>query len=1069
MNTQKFNIATNETNILKFWQSIDLYSDKIVNKNKDGPLFNFQDGPPFVSSANLHFGHVHIGIMKSFLVNYLNMNGYNVLNKSGKDCHGLPIETIVSGLLELKTNDDIKEYGLAKYNEHCEKVINTFSQSWNPIYDRIGRFIDYNNEYYTMDLNYMESVWWAWKQLYDKNLTYHGYKIMPYSTACGTPISASEASGDDVFREVIDPAIYVKFELKGYENTFAIVWTTTPWTLPSNLALAMNSKLEYVKVFDLKTNEYYILAKNCLKNLYGLPKKEKLYDVIETFLGDTLKDIQYIPIFDYFATDRIFKIIMAEFVEDGNGSGIVHLAPSFGQDDFDACVNANIITVENVGEYCPINDNGFFTDPVVDYKGEHVLSTNNKIIERLKQEKKLLKKEMYKHSYPHCPRTDTPLIYKVVSSFFVKVTEIKDMLLSNNDKINWVPETIGTGRFKKWLENAKDWGVSRSRFFGTPIPIWMSDDGQEVVCIGSIDELMEKANLTVRPTNLHPQYVNDILIPSSQGKGMLKRTLFVLDCWFESGCVPFANLHYPFENKNFFDDKEFLSDFICEGLDQTRGWFYTLSVLSTAIFNKPAFKNVICSGLILAEDGKKFSKRLGNFVDPIQFCNNYGADALRFYLTSSAAAHGDAFKFNQEHIENITLKFFQLYNALSFLIENVTKYVKDRNKFNINAYQNSNNVMDNFILARLKTVVVNINLAMASYKFHTIKQDILDFVEDLVNWYIKFNRNRLKGKFCDVDEQGQALSTLYRVMIMLSKISAPFIPFLAETMYQKLDEVTKNDNISVHLSSYPSINEFPNDLVVERRMKRLQMVSKMVRALRMKTDATSVKVPLKHVTIVNEDIDVLNDLKELEKYLYEDTNALKINYETSYGEFKYTMDPNSKELGKKFKNSAKNIKQELEKISKDTIIKYLNYKDKYLEIVLDGNTHTLDDTYFKIIKEYDYKLNSNEVGMTDNDTLVIVNHSYDDEVIELHTKRLLIVGIQNIRKNTNLKPWDKIGIYYKTNSEGIKFIFSKFYDDIHRELGYPVNLNESNYEQEIVNSTFEVNGQNVNILITTLS
>ncbi len=1076
----KFNFATNEIDTLEFWKSINLYADKIVNKNKNGPIFTFQDGPPFVSSTNLHFGHVHISIMKSFLINYLNMHGYNVSNELGFDCHGLPIETIVSKMLNLNTNDEIKNYGLANYNNKCEEVIETYSKSWNPIFDRIGRFIDYDNKYYTLDVNYMESIWWAWKELYNKGLVYQGYKIMPYSTACGTSISASEASGDDVFKEVCDPAIYIKFALVNEVDTYIVVWTTTPWTLPSNLSIAVNPKLEYVKVLDLTTNEYYILGKECLKNLYPPPKKdkqEKLYNIIETFFGNELENKEYIPMFNYFA-DRTFKIIMANFVESGSGTGVVHLAPAFGADDFDACVKENIITVEDVGKYCPINDNGFFTDPISDYKGEHVLSTNNKIIERLKQEKKLLKKEMYRHKYPHCWRTDTPLIYKAVSSYFVKVTSIKESLLENNDKVNWVPKNIGSGRFKKWLENATDWGVSRSRFFGTPIPIWSSDDGQEIVCIGSIDELMEKASLKVRPTNLHPQFINDIQIPSSQGKGMLKRINAVYDCWFESGCVPFASKHYPFENKDMFDNKEFLCDFICEGLDQTRGWFYTLSVLSTALFNKPAFKNVICSGLILAEDGKKFSKRLGNFIDPIQFCNEYGADALRFYFTGSLAAQGEAFKFNKEHIEAITLKYFQMYNVLKFLLENITKYEKDGNQFDINAYLNSDNVMDNWILARIRTIIVNIGLAMDTYAFHTVKNEILDFIEDLTNWYTKFNRNRLRGRYCSAEEQGYALSVLYRIMHMLSKISAPFIPFLSETMYQLLSTLSSNNELSVHLCDYPTVEQFPNNEVVERRMKRLQMVSRMIRALRMKTkNATSVKVPLKYVKIINEDETFLNDLKELEQYMCEENSALNIIYESNCGVTKYNLEPKNKEIGQAFKGLAKDIKQQLNEVSQDEIIQYLNGKLLYADqpdfgIVLNigYEKYTLNETFFTIIKDFDFTLIPNEISMDENNIIVIINHSYDEEVIELHTKRLLIVGIQNIRKHTNLKPWNKIGIYYKTDSELIKTVFTKFHNEIHQELNYPV-VDIKNYqldEKEFVCSDFDVNEQTVHILITDL-
>jgi isoleucyl-tRNA synthetase len=1083
-----FSFPENEEEILQFWKSIELYSDKIVNKNKDGQEFNFQDGPPFVSSANLHFGHIHISIMKSFLVNFLNMHNYNVLNKSGKDCHGLPIETIVSGHLGLKTNDEIKNYGLANYNNKCANTINEYAESWNPIFNRIGRFLDFKNEYYTMDLNYMESIWWAWKTLHDKKLVYSGYKIMPYSTACGTPISASEASGDDVFKEVTDTSIYIKFQLVDVNepNTYLVVWTTTPWTLPSNLALAMNPNIEYCKIYDIATKEFYIIAKNCLENLYGKPKKKNnntdnnkdntkdtLYEIIEIFLGKELENRLYIPVFNYFVQGHKFKIIMADFVEAGSGTGIVHLAPAFGQDDFDACIMKNIITVENVGDYCPVNDNGFFTDPVVDYKGEHVLSTNKKIIEKMKQEQKLLKIEMYKHSYPFCWRTDTPLIYKAVSSYFVKVTEIRDRMVEHNETVNWVPETIGNGRFKQWLMNARDWGVSRSRFFGTPIPMWISDDGKETICVGSIDELVKLAGLTEKPTNLHPQYINHIIIPSLEGRGMLKHCNAVFDCWFESGCAPFAQLHYPFENTNFFDNKEFLTDFICEGLDQTRGWFYTLMVLSTGLFDKPAFKNVICSGLILAADGKKFSKRLGNFVSPLEVCNEYGADALRLYLTGSPAAHGDAFQFNEKYIKEISAKYFQLFNSFKYLIENLIKYEKDGNVFNIYAYIDSKNVMDNWILARMKSVLSNIETCMADYEFYKVKGEILDFIEDLTNWYIKFNRNRLRGRYCDVNEQGQALSTLYRVILMFSIISAPFMPFLAETIYKKLNVLLpiEEKKESVHLCVYPNVNEFLNDPIVERRMKHLQEVCKMVRSLRDKTKtATSIKVPLKTVVIINENEDFIEDLQVLERYMREEINGLDIIYKTTCGLSHYKLEPNNKDLGIVFKNDAKLIKSKLLELSQEEIINYVNNKE--IGITLNGigqdnKVIILNEPFFTVIKEQNLALGQNELTMVHDNTTIIIDHTYDNEVIELYTKRLLIVGIQEMRKNTRLRPWDKINIYYKSSSF-IENVFLKFKNEIDQELNYPVLQMDGLHEHinKITESQFDVNGENVFIIIT---
>lgn len=1040
---EQFSFSKNEEQILEHWKHINLYSDKIVNKNKNGPFFNFQDGPPFVSSANLHFGHIHISVMKSFLVNFLNMHGYNVANKSGKDCHGLPIEMIVSENLGLKTNDDIKNYGLANYNNKCAETINNYSKSWTPIFDRIGRFIDDNNEYYTMDLNFMESIWWAWKSLYEKGLVYKGYKIMPYSTACGTSLSTSEASGDDVYKIVSDPAIYVKFQLLNENNVYIIVWTTTPWTLPSNLAIAINPTFEYVKICDSKTGQHFILAKSCLEKLYGKQKKDSkeiLYTIIETFLGKDLENTEYIPLFDYYAKNRSFKILMGDFVEQGSGTGAVHLAPSFGTDDFDICIAKNIVTVENVGDYCPIDDNGFFIHPITEYVGQHVLQTNNLIIDRLKQEQKLIKKEMYAHKYPFCWRTDTPLIYKVVSSYFVKVSSIKEKMVENNNKSNWVPENIGSGRFKQWLENAKDWGVSRSRFFGTPIPMWVSDDGKETICIGSIDELVLLANLTERPTNLHPQYMNDIMIPSKEGRGMLKRVAAVYDCWFESGCAPFAQLHYPFENKNFFDNKPFLSDFICEGLDQTRGWFYTLTVLSTALFDKPAFDNVICSGLILAEDGKKFSKRLGNFVSPLGVCDEYGADSLRLYLAGSPAAHGEPFKFKNADIKDINGKYFQLYNSFNFLMENLTKYEKDGHVFNINDYLKGTNTMDNWMLAKLRTSINNITTFMKNYEFYKIKSEILDFIEDLTNWYIKFNRNRLRGRFCVPEEQGCALSSLYRVIMTFSKIICPFVPFLAETIYKKLSQLLpiNEQKESVHLCEYPNVNDFIDDPNVERRMKRLQEVCKMVRNLRDKTTtATSIKVPLKTVTIVNEDQEFIDDLKVLERYLHEEINALTVRYLQTYGDVTYKLEPNNKELGISFKKDAKLIKMKLDELPQEQFLEYVSNGNTSIMLHINGKDMNVNNTFFTIIKNNSLLLETYELSVNTGKTTIIIDHTYDDKIHALYTKRLLISGIQQIRKTTNLKPWNKIAIYYETFEQIIQ-VFLKYKDDIEKELDYPV-------------------------------
>jgi isoleucyl-tRNA synthetase len=1062
-----FKLPENENEILKFFVTNEIYK-KIVDKNKNNPTYDFKDGPAY-TSGNLHLGHALISFFKSMDLNFRNMHGFNVTNKLGYDNHGVPTEQMVSKLLGLSTNQDIRSYGVAKYNEKCEDVINGIANSWQQTFDRLGRFLDYANQYKTMDFKFMESVWWAIKQLFDKGLIYRAFKIMPYSIELGTPVSNSEASEN--FKDVVDIAIYIKFAVKNKPNTFFIAWTTTPWTLPSNLALAMNSKMEYVTIQDEKTKEFYIIAKNSVAKIYNNFGLSKSYEQISQHIGIEFKDVEYLPIFPYYA-DRQFKVIMGDFVEENSGSGIVHIAPSFGVDDFDACINAGIITAEEIGNYCPLDENGRFVSPVNDYIGEKVFDANPKIIERLWKEGKSLRKENYKHSYPHCWRTDTPLIYRAMPSYFIKVTAIKERMMELNQKINWIPDTIGSGRFHNWLKDAKDWCISRNRFFGTPIPIWSSDDGEEMICVGSVDELVVLADLKERPTNLHSQYIWDIKIPSKEGRGMLSCKKETMDCWLESGCVPFAQYHYPFENEHIFEDKEYLSDFICEASDQIRCWFYNLMVLSTAIFDKPAFKNVVCCGLILAPDGKKFSKRHGNGISPLDLCNDFGADAMRLYLTGSPAAHADSFTFDETKITEISHKYYQWLNAVKFFIEHVTKFQKDGHKFDPYAYKSSNNITDQWILARLRTTLLNIENAMNKYTFCKVKPEILEFIEELINWYIKFNRNRLKGRYCDKKEQGEALSILFRVLMQFVKVTTPFAPFLTETMYQKLKLLLPENEklLSVHLCDYPKLDEFPDNPIVERQMKNLQLVSRLVRSLRMKSkNSTSAMVPLKCVTIACENSEFIDDIALLERYMCEEINVIKIIYKNSCATNVYKIELNPKEIGLKYRKQASLVKDKLSALSQNELEDYYTHKDNGLKIILDANTEiVLAEPLFSVIKEQQLILSPTEIGLVENNISVIVDIEHDESVVELYIKRLFIVEVQAMRKKTKLRPWDKINIYFHDNNDQIKKVISKFAIQIKEELLYDVfeMKDRKQHEKEIISQECEINGHKVNICIT---
>ncbi|CAH6421283.1 Isoleucyl-tRNA synthetase [uncultured virus] len=1060
-----FSFPKNEEKISLTWKEQNIYQQQI-DKNQNGPIFNFNDGPPF-TSGSLHLGHLHISSIKSCILNYMSMNGYNVLNKIGYDVHGLPIEQAISKLLNLKTKQEIENFGINKYNAICKETINKYSKSWNPIFERIGRFVDFDNQYKTMDTNYMETCWWVFKQLWEKQLVYKGYKIMPYSTGCQTPLSNFEANGEDNYKDIDDPSIYVKFAVKNTEKTFLVAWTSTPWTLPSNLSLCVNSKLKYHKIQDQKTKEIYILMENTADKIYNLSKKqtEKPYKILEYFMGENLRDLEYEPIFDYFKLGRIFKIICDDFVESTSGTGIVHLAPSHGQEDFDTCILNNIVQIEEVGDFCPIDDIGCFTEQVADLKGIYFRDANEIIIKKLKDQNILLKKETYRHSYPFCWRTDTPLIYKAISSFFIRVTAIKEQMVENNKKTNWIPENIGKVRFHQWLENAKDWGVSRSRIFGTPIPVWLSEDGEEMVCIGSIDELMKLTGLKERPLDIHPEFINHLTIPSKMGKGLLKRTTDIFDCWFESGCVPYGQLHYPFENQNYFDDKEFLCDFICEALDQIRGWFYTLTVLSVALFNKPAFKNVICSGLILAKDGRKFAKKYGNFVPPLEIINRNSSDALRLYLTGSPAAHADSFKFNEEDIGNITKKFIQWLNGVKFFIEHTIKLEKDGYKLDLEAYKRSTNITDNWILTRLRSLVMTINNEIKLFQVYKIKDQIMDFIEDLTNWYIKFNRNRLKGRFCCKEEQTIALSTLIKVLNSFSKITAPFTPFLSETIYQKLN--FGNKKMSIHLDNFPKIEEFPNDPIIERKMKRLQEISGIVRSLRSKSKASqSIKIPLKSVTLLTNDQEYLEDIVEFERYLKEEINALKVNYvNNNNNNIKYNVIINQKIFGSKFKSHSKKAKELIDKCDQQLILNFMN-SDKN-ELKFDNFIFSKED--FLIKTEFIGKLEKEELFGLEKDILIIVDFEHNEEVIEHHIMRMFIYNVQKMRKNTKLRPWNKINIYFKSdNTKIVSIICDKFYKKICEELIYNVDelKKEMKLDNIIIENEFEICGYKINVVIT---
>lgn len=1064
-----------ENEILLFWEREEIYK-KIVNKNKYGTKFDFIDGPPFCSSSNLHFGHILIGVIKSIILNYKQMHNYNCSNKLGYDVHGLPMETVINNKLNLYTKQEVEKFGIGNYNAECKEMVKICSNAWTPIYNKIGRWADFTNVYKTMDVKFMESVWNVFKQLWDKNLIYKSCKIMPYCTKCTTSLSNFEISSS--YKDISENSIYVKFKIKEHQNTYFIAWTTTPWTLPSHISLCLNPNSVYIKFYDNNTNEYYITSKHFMTDKMN---------IIEEKNGNEYLNVEYIPPYDFF--NRTYKMTTDEFVDPQNETGIVHLAPLFGEDDFSVCLKKNIINYSDISDIISVDDNGCFTEIITNFKGKYIFDANKEIILDLKKNNRIYKVKNYTHSYPHCPRSDNPLIYRAIDCYFLNVTKIKEDLIRNNKKVTWIPKNIGENRFYNWLCDAKDWNISRQRYFGTPIPVWISDDESEIECIGSIEELITKANLKEKPTDIHREYVDNIIIKKN-GK-ILKRVTTILDCWFESGSVPYAQHHYPFENnENLMLNNEHLSDFVVEGLDQCRGWFYTMMVLSTALFNKPAFKNVICTGLILAKDGKKISKKLGNYDDPMDIINKYGADSVRLYLLNSVAVKAESFIFNNEDVEKIKHKLIQYYNVVKYFLEHLICFQQKNNNLDINLYHSSKNIMDIWIISRLETLLNAVESYMDLFLLDKVIPKLLIFIDELANWYVRFNRERISNG------DKYSLSTLFFVIYNFTLIMSPFVPFITEMIFQHIKTLSNTENISVHLCLYPDKNIINNNDKIERKMNVLQIIINSVRNLR-SIGKISAKIPLKKVLIICKNKYILDDINSIDEYIYDEINCLQIDYETHINDeinndILYKIQPNVKILGKKFKTNMKNIIKHLETLDQFTLKKFHNNEINELKIYYDNQELVFDRN--DVITSMECKNNNmlikiekiltiNDLDMSDNfstpqhlnntphglniesntyaniqtqnsvcidnfpayvdgenmdDIIILIDTTYDKNVIELHKIRLFVIEIQKFRKECGLHPWDKICIYYDTDSYEIKNIINKNYSLIYNKIKYDI-------------------------------
>lgn len=801
-----------EEKILAYWAKEKIFQESIDSRptgERGKNEYVFYDGPPFANGLP-HYGHLLTGYVKDAIPRYQTMRGRRVERRFGWDCHGLPPEMETEKELKISGRAAIQKFGIDKFNEHCRSSVLRYTREWETYVTRQARWVDFKNDYKTMDLSYMESVIWAFKQLWSKGLVFEGTRVMPYSWACETPLSNFEIRLDNATRPRQDPAITVKFRLQPTSNDPGqidiLVWTTTPWTLPSNLALAVGADINYALLQE--GTQYFIVAESALARYEAqLKGAQKIGDI----KGSELVGRTYEPMFPYFKDHpKAFRILSGEFVTTEDGTGVVHMAPGFGEDDQKVCEQNGISIV------CPVDSRGCFTSEVPEYQGLQVFDANKEIISALKKRGVLVRHDTYTHNYPHCWRTDTPIIYKALSSYFVRVTDIRDRMVELNKTINWIPEHIRDGQFGKWIANARDWSISRNRFWGAPIPVWKSDNPKfpRVDVYGSLDEI--EKDFGVRPKDLHRPYIDELTRPNPDdpsGKSTMRRVDEVLDCWFESGSMPFAQIHYPFENKEWFEN-HFPADFIVEYVAQTRGWFYTLMVLGTALFDKPPFRNCVCHGVVLDENGQKLSKRLRNYPSPEEVCNTLGADALRWFLLSSPILRGQDLQIDREGkaiAECVRTVINPVWNAYYFFC-----LYANSDEVRAEFRTNSDQLLDRYILSKTGQLVADLEKSFDGYDLAGACQQILAFLEALNNWYIRRSRERFWKHEKDQDKL-DAYHTLYTVLCTLCQVAAPLLPLITEEVYQGLTGAR-----SVHLTNWPDAKAFPahHELVFEMDMIR---------------------------------------------------------------------------------------------------------------------------------------------------------------------------------------------------------------------------------------------------------
>ena len=1009
------NFVEREKEVEKFWEDNQIFQ-KSMEEREGSPMYTFYDGPP-TANGKPHIGHVLTRVIKDMIPRYRTMKGYEVPRKAGWDTHGLPVELEVEKMLGLDGKDQIEKYGLEPFINKCKESVWKYKGMWEDFSSTVGFWADMEKPYVTYDNNFIESEWWALKTIWDKGLLYKGFKIVPYCPRCGTPLSAQEVAQG--YKDVKERSAVVRFKVKD-EDAYILAWTTTPWTLPSNLALCVNPKEDYVKVKAADGYTYY-MAEALLDTVLGRLAEEgqAAYEVLERYKGKDLEYKEYEPLYQCAADaaekqrKKAFFVTCDEYVTLTDGTGVVHIAPAFGEDDANVGRNYDLPFVQLVTEKGEMADSTPFA-------GLFVKKAEPEVLKDLDAKGLMFEAPKFEHSYPHCWRCDTPLIYYARESWFIKMTAVKDDLIANNNTINWIPESIGKGRFGDWLENVQDWGISRNRYWGTPLNIWQCECGH-MHSIGSIEELKSMSDNCPDDIELHRPYIDDVTIKCPKCGKEMHRVPEVIDCWFDSGSMPFAQHHYPFENKEIFE-KQFPAQFISEAVDQTRGWFYSLLAISTLLFNKAPYQNVIVLGHVQDENGQKMSKSKGNAVDPFDALQQYGADAIRWYFYVNSAPwlpnrfHGKAVMEGQRKFMGTlwnTYAFFVLYANIDEF--DASKYTLEYDKLS---------VMDKWLLSKLNTLIKTVDDNLANYKIPESARALQDFVDDMSNWYVRRSRERFWAKGMEQDKIN-AYMTLYTALVTVSKVAAPMIPFMTEQIYQNLvRSVDQTAPESIHLCDYPVVNEDYIDTELEANMENVLKLVVMGRACR-NTSNIKNRQPIGQMFVKAE-----FTLPEFyQEIVADELNVKNVKFTDDVRDFtSYSFKPQLKTVGPKYGKMLGGIKKALDTVDGNAAMDELNANGS-LNLDVDGQKITL----FKEDLLIDTAQIEGYVSENDNGITVVLDTNLTEELLEEGFVREIISKIQTMRKEAGFEVMDKIRVTY-TGSEKAESIFAKYAESISSEV-----------------------------------